>query len=265
MLSCAAKRAQTEQAEEQQLPERAQYSVHLEAQLSTQAIGPKGEISEVAAAGDASLTFDAEVGLSFARTFRDGSLSHLLVFEEATLADAARGSSHGLEGRTVELRRFPNGEILAIDLAEHIMGPGRHGEIVDVLFPAISPNPPDLGQPGATAVRLHNWPMVDDDRNGMFNQLALEWTHAGLVQRGTDELFRLDYTGSWTGDGRDIVGGHEVDLDLEGTAQGSLLLSRADLRLVSHELRWSREVTWKHPEGVTVTQTTDFEGEVSTP
>ena len=218
---------------------------------------------------DTACTLDTTISLTPTRAFRDGSLGSVLRFEQATLKtrDGAPLPLQ-LEGRTVELRRFPDGEILDVDLAEHVIGSDRLLGVFDLLFPLVSPFPPDLPKNGVKVHRAIVWPVLDEARNGWYQRAETDWTLAGTEKVGDREAQRLEYDGPWTGQGKDPVGTVPVALSSRGHAAGVLWYDADTLDLLAQEFHWRREVSWTAGRGeaaATVTQDQEFSGRVTVP
>ena len=73
------------------------------------------------------------VTVSSSRRFADGSAGKLVVFSD---------DFPGLGGAVVELRRVSTGAVVAVDGVGPWAGVGRHLEVFDVLWPALSPQSP---------------------------------------------------------------------------------------------------------------------------
>ena len=109
----------------------------------------------------AHLTLDTVVSLNDVRVFRDGSVGKKAVFESAELVkNGAIVKDFELAGRAVEIRTFPDGEILAISWMEKVAGPGRMLDVFEVIFPALSPAAPPLRK-NEEAKRRIIWPFVN--------------------------------------------------------------------------------------------------------
>jgi hypothetical protein len=218
---------------------------------------------------DTACTLDAAISLTPNRAFRDGSLGSVLRFEKATLTTRDGAPLPlGLEGRTVELRRFPDGEILDVDLVEHVIGSDRLLGVFDLLFPLVSPFPPDLPKDRVKVHRLLLWPVLDEQRKGWYQRAETDWVLAGIEPFGDRQANRLEYEGPWTGEGKDPVGTVPVALSSRGHVSGVLWYDTDTLDLVGQEFHWRRQVSWIAGRGeaaATVTQDQDFSGRVTVP
>jgi hypothetical protein len=214
-------------------------------------------------------TLDTTISLTPSRTFRDGSLGSVLRFEEATLQTRdGTPLPLTLAGRTVELRRFSDGEILDIDFAEHVIASDRLVGVFDLLFPLVSPFPPDLPEDRVPVPRSLVWPVLDANRNGWYQRAETAWTLAGTETVGDREAVRIEYVGPWTGRGKDAVGTVPVGLASHGQASGVLWYDAKTLDLVAQEFHWRRQVRWTAGRGemaATVVQDQDFSGRVTVP
>jgi hypothetical protein len=251
------------------VPNERRIAVHIEAVFHTVATRGSERISSLEPWMDTACTLDTTISLTPSRTFRDGSLGSVLRFEEAALTTKnGQPLPLTLAGRTVELRRFPDGEILDVDLADHVIASDRLLGVFDLLFPLVSPFPPDLPKDGVKAPRILVWPVLDEKRNGWYQRAETEWTLAGTESLGDRKVFRLEYVGPWTGRGKDAVGTVPVGLTSHGQASGVLWYDATTLDLVAQEFHWRRQVSWTAGRGeaaATVTQDQDFSGRVSVP
>ncbi len=244
-------------------------AVHVEATFHTIATRGSQRISALEPWTDTACTLDTTISLTPNRSFRDGSLGSVLRFEEATLKTRdGTPLPLTLQGRTVELRRFPDGEILDVDLAEHVMASDRLLGVFDLLFPLSSPFPPDLPKDRVPVHRVLLWPVLDDQRNGWYQRVESDWTLAGTESVGDRQAHRLEYEGPWTGEGKDPIGTVPVGLRARGHASGVLWYDATTLDLIAQEFHWRRQVSWIAGRGeaaATVTQDQDFTGRVTVP
>mgnify|MGYP002631375834 CR=1 FL=1 len=233
------------------------YAFELHASFSTQAAEAGQPLPRVVQAGTGELHLRGQLRRAPSRTFRDGSRGWMLRFEGVEQSASAEGPwiEAGISGRSVELRTFESGEILAIEDVEHVAGPGRYGEILDVIFPAVSPVVPAL-EPGDEAWRRSAWPTVVGSQRAWQNALVATWTHEG---KGAGEI-ALSYEGGLEGKGKD--GAADASLTQTGEARGSLTLRASDLRLLRHDLDWTRVVDVDYGERVALTQTQVFSGSI---
>ena len=135
-----------------------------------------------------------------ARSFRDGSesvLVRLVDFEEAPSGEGPWVRA-GLDGRSVEMRRFDTGEILDLAGLHHITGAPRHGDVIDLLYVALSPSPPRIGN-GEKALRRSAWPFLLRKNVGWRQALVATWTHHGSEGNGSARRVRLSYDGTLEG------------------------------------------------------------------
>jgi hypothetical protein len=251
------------------VPNERRLEVHVEAVFHTIATRGSERISSLEPWMDTACTLDTTISITSSRAFRDGSLGSVLRFEEATLKTRDGAPLPlTLEGRTVELRRFSDGEILDIDLAEHVIASDRLLGVFDLLFPLVSPFPPELPKEGMTVHRVLLWPVLDQSRHGWYQRAETDWTLARTERVGDRESHRLEYAGPWTGRGKDPVGTVPVALASHGHASGVLWYDTTTLDLVAQEFHWRRQVRWTAGRGeaaTTVTQDQDFKGRVTVP
>lgn len=219
---------------------------------------------------DVALTLDLTVRREVARPFRDGSLGHLVVFEAATgmLSREGAGASAvavplELAGRSVELRTFPDGELLDVSLVEHVVGAGRYGDVFDLIFPVMSPAPPGVisERSGAVARAMH-WPVRLSRVQGVKHTLWAQWQ---LVTRSREGA-TLQYSGPWEGKGANPLQTADardpsarLPVEARGTGEGEVRLD-AQGRLLAHRFSWQREVQLSYPGGIELVQKQRFSG-----
>lgn len=245
------------------------YAVTLDLAVATTAADAAGSpLAAIAPLADLRQRYTFDLRLAGARTYRDGSEGLLLRFVDGSLLEGEGSAPQvpSLVGRSVELRRFPDGELLRIDLLDHVAGGDRHGELLDPLYFALSPRPPDLPAPGATDRRTARWPLFLDRDRGLWTTVSADWTLAGTERIADDRVWKIDYQGIWTTEGGDRSHGPPIAAKGEGTVQGTVWLSQSDHGLVRHTLRWSRTLTLTYdgaPAGpVTVVQRQAYEATV---
>ena len=191
------------------------------------------------------------------RTFTDGSHGDMLRFTRLEQASDAGGPwvADELSGLSVELRVFDSGEILRVGDAEHLAGAPRHGEVFDVLLPAISPMVPAVA-PGEQSYRRTTWPFEVARERGWRNELVLLYTNQGVEDGPLGRTARLDYTGELAGEGSDRR--MEAEVALDGSAEGTVWMRTTDAALLRHELDWTREVHATYGSGAELVQVQHF-------
>ena len=131
------------------------------------------------------------------RRFMDGSVGQRVKIEEGALSvDGTPYADLELTGRTIELRTFPDGEILTLGWVDRLAGPHRFMEVFEVVFPAISPAPPNLKK-DETASRRIIWPFLGEHRLRWDSAVDAKWTNHGVEERGETNSWRLSYEGPW--------------------------------------------------------------------
>lgn len=238
-----------------------------------------------AMAGMARSGLDAELVLELTptRRFRDTSRGWLVRFVEArgtvlrpdaagTLQPAGPADGWTLEGRSVELRTFDDGEILTVGEALHIVGPDRLGSSLDVLFHALSPLPPALDE-GEEARRQAGWPLTLGRGRGWRHTFVGSWRNLGLAARGEDQpgLWQLAYDGPTRTRGRDPQQAPPLGVEGDGRLEGEVWLVDVDTdalveRVQRHRWSWQRELETEFPSApggpVRVVQTQRISGEL---
>ncbi|MCB9778321.1 MAG: hypothetical protein H6742_07140 [Alphaproteobacteria bacterium] len=201
---------------------------------------------------------DLVLDMTPSRTFRDGSLGWLVVFERAQATvrrpgqDPVAIDDFGLQGRAVELRTFGDGEILVVDQAAAIGGADRMGDVLDVLWPLLSPAPPslDAGQEQGAQSR---WPLMVGPQRGWRHTLAARWRNEGQDDAG---LWHLAYDGPVEVRGQDRATSPWIGVRGRGQAEGRVTLGDdpgvpVAARLVDHDLTLTRtvEIEYPHADG----------------
>ncbi|MES2643532.1 MAG: hypothetical protein V4850_28870 [Myxococcota bacterium] len=191
---------------------------------------------------------EGTVTWSYARTFRDGSMGHLVRLVD-TSATVARGEGAPVpvrapaDGAHVELRAFPDGQLLAVTGASAWTGGGDHLEALDVLWPVLSPHLPG-SRAEAAAPFLTSWPTWVEGGPKLRTRLEGSWESLGK--------------GKWRYAGP--LAGHDGYVSLTGTASGEVGLGEGDTRLLTHTFDWSRTVTTTWAGGRTVKQDQHIRG-----
>ena len=158
-----------------------------------------------------------KVGWSYTRTFRDGSLGHLVEFIGVTAGIAGTGGADVLQGAIVELRSFPDGRLLKVAGATPFMGDGAHLELLDCLWFALSPHIPG---PRSVSPFPSTWPTWTFE--GMRS-------HAGLTATWSSESEeRWAYRGKTERTGGFVTGTSDVSGEMTGGAEA---------RVVRHDWR----------------------------
>ena len=241
------------------------YHLAMQATFATQAPdGPASVQEALAPIATASRTVDMVLAVGLARQFRDDSLGYLVTFERVSDSADGQDAPTDLQGRSVELRRFGDGEILTVGLSEHVAGGDRQGEIFDLVFPLLSPFPPSLSKPGAAVQRAERWPLVAGPNRGWESRILPTWTWLDNENVLGSRAFHLSYEGPWGTKGRDEAHQPKVIVEAEGTVSGQVWYSRPDQDLLAHEFHWTRRVVLQVPGpdggGLTVDQDQVFTG-----
>ncbi len=182
---------------------------------------------------------------SIARRFRDGSEGDLIRFLSMTSGDGPTA----LEGASLELRTFPNREVLALDLLEHAVGTHREADLLLPLWTALSPRLPDL-EPGQTVRQRSNLPFMVDSARGVILQLDLTWSLEGpqpCPDQG--ECWYFTYTGPLEGRGLDRFDEHGFHYRLSGQVEGQVWVRTDTHAIVRSSYDWDLEVKATVSEG----------------
>lgn len=197
----------------------------------------------------AELTFVLRLELELAQVerFGDGSEALSVRFLRALGgATEAELLPVGLEGRELRIRRFADGEILAVGGGPFLVGAGRDLETFDLLLPALSPWPPDVKE-GATVLRAARWPIEVVEGLGMKGRLDGSWSYVGREVHEGASVHHLHYQGPWSTSGWDRRAAPRQLAKGSGSMEGDLLLDSADHSLVRHEIQAGRvmELSWQ--------------------
>jgi hypothetical protein len=213
------------------------YRADLVIDVTTEAVDASGApVAALAPLGAFSQRYQLDLSLAFVRDY-----------PARAEAEGAAPITPGLVGRSLELRRFPDGEVLNIGLLQHAAGGDRHGELFDLLAPVLSPRPPDLPEVGATELRTARWPAFLDRQRGWWSTLEARWTLLATERIGPDRAWKLSYEGRWKVDGGDRSQGAPIEVTGEGPARGTVWLGQADHTLIRHELDWTRAIAITYP------------------
>lgn len=210
------------------------YELSLQASFVT-----RGEDGLEVSLPDQALSLVGHAQLTPAALYRDGSLGTVLTLQG--LHDPETGAAHGLSGRAVALRTFESGEVLEVSGLDHLAGPGRHGDALDVLIPLLSPRLP-LDVDGGPVKLVTSYPVRIDATRGHKVEVAAAWSAAAgrgaktrhyegqLRCQGQEQALALSCAGAVTGD---------TEQDREG-------------RLAAHALHWTRTLVLQGPGGTLV-------------
>ena len=195
------------------------------------------------------------------RRFTDGSMGQRVKIEHGALSISDQPYEDlELTGRTLELRTFPDGEILTLGWVDRVAGPKRFMEVFEVVFPAISPSPPSLRK-GETASRRIIWPFLGERRLRWDSAVDAKWTNHGPEERGKTMAWRLSYNGPWRIHGGRRSGPEAFKATASGDAKGQVWFDKGSGDLTRHEFSWSREVQLAGP-AARLTQAQSFTGQV---
>jgi hypothetical protein len=186
---------------------------------------------------------DGKVQASFTRAFRDGSLGILVRFTDLSASVQRPGAAPvpvpvGLEGAWLELRAFPQGDVLRLTGASRWAGEKGHLEVLDGLWPALSPRLPERGAPDPL---VSSWPNLIPGGPQVRDRLEAHWqsTRAGGAPVWT-------YAGTVSGEGGPV--------QASGPASGRVTLRNGVPRVDEHTFDWARTVSSTWGGGARVTQ-----------
>jgi hypothetical protein len=179
------------------------------------------------------------------RQFRDGSFGRLVEFDDAEMSVRRDGKSITipveLTGRAVELRTFPNGEILDVSWISRVSGIGRSMDVFDVVFSALSPSPPSLKEKQSLKRRIM-FPYRDANRLRWDHSVNAVWSHEGEAQLGDLTVNQIAYEGPWQTEGMTRGAAPRTKYHAVGTAEGRVLYDEKSSEMVHHQFDWARQV-----------------------
>lgn len=184
---------------------------------------------------------DGEVAWSYTRSFRDGSMGHLLRFPtlrgQVRRGDTTVDIAVPFSDAIFELRGFPDGEVLTVAGAPRWSADAGHLEVLDVLWPALSPHvPPSRAEAEAFT---SSWPAWVSNGPRVRQRLVARWTSLG------DD--RWAYAGALRGEGGNVT--------TTGDAAGEVELGTRLSRLVAHRFTGTRTTRTRWAAGAEVAQT----------
>lgn len=170
---------------------------------------------------------NAQVGWSYTRTFRDGSLGHLVEVLSATAGPVGGTPVPVLDRAVIELRTFTDGRLLKVAGATPWLGDGAHLEQLDCLWFALSPHIPG---PRAASPFGSSWPTWAFEGMRSRAGLTATWTAS------SDDLWA--YSGAYERAGGYVTGRSAVS--------GTIELGGGDLRVAgaSWDARGDLETKW---------------------
>ena len=202
----------------------------------------------------------------------DGSLVERIDFDVVDVrglptsgSEGAAGASeaHPLEGRSMRMRRFDSGEILAVLDASHVLGADRQLEVVDLILPVLSPKVPALRR-GDRVTWNTRWPLELGDDRQQLGMLRLTWSLVGVERVGGEPCWRVTYEGDWQTRIGQRAGPRPVEGVLEGvgTATGEAWISKRTGAVERHRFDWTRQVDVPAADGTAtaISQTQRFSG-----
>lgn len=205
-------------------------------------------VTEGAAVEPFGWALEGKIEWSYARTFRDGSMGHLVRLYDlrgrVSRGERVTQAPVGLEGALLELRSFPDGEVLLVSGIAPYVGDAGHLEVLDVLWPALSPHLP--GSREEAEKHTTSWPSWVAGGPKVRNRLVARWTRAGDV---------WSYAGALSSEGGYVRG--------QGDAEGEVALGGGGGRVRAHHFAWERATTTRWPGGALVTQTYVVRGRIA--
>ncbi len=235
---------------------------HIELEVASEMAGESAESENLFPAAVWSLELD--VSMEQVRRFRDGSIGWLVRFESVSETLSVQGGAPvpldgGLAGRVVELRTFEDGEVLDVDHGSHIAGRGRGGDVLDVLFPILSPAPPRV-RAGQAAHRRMIWPFRIGSAVRWDNAVQAEWTQVETRKTKQGAVHVLHYQGPWRLKGSDRRVQPLLLFNAEGQVEGTIEVSGRNGALLQHQFEWTRVVGVREAEQAPMAQRQRYVG-----
>jgi hypothetical protein len=204
------------------------YEFEISNGIETQLLEPDGTSLPAPYLQPAELSWSGTLEQSVSRRFRDGSQGDRVRFIEVSRrSGAAPPQPSELSGKSVELRSFNSREILSISLLDRLVGEPRQADLSLALWPALSPQVPEI-EPGERVEQRSNLPFMLDSGMGMPISLDLTWSVEGPLPCEAGSCWRFLYEGPVHGRGRDRSERWLARYQLSGNAQGELWLRKAD-------------------------------------
>ncbi len=206
-------------------------------------------------------TLQLRAALTPVRRFRDGSVGQLFEIEDGAMElDGEPYTDLELTGRAIELRTFPDGEILMLGWGSKLAGPQRFMDAFEVVFPGISPAPPSL-EPGQVAKRRIIWPHVSTRKLRWDSAVNATWRNEGSEEVADTTAWRIGYSGPWRIHGGRRAGADRLKVSASGATKGEVWFDAEDGGLVKHEFEWTRLVEIEGAAGALV-QAQGFKGKI---
>ena len=198
------------------------------------------------------------------RGFRDGSYGRNIHIDAATVRvgtdDALLAVPTELRGRTVELRTFPDGEILDVTWADKVAGHGRYLDVFEIVYPALSPSAPTIAEGEVVKQRII-WPFRKENTMRWDNIVDASWHNHGKSELAGVEAWSLSYEGAWGTEGKTRGMLPKQEWRAHGVAKGDAHFDKETSNLIQHSMEWSRDVTVRGEAGVVI-QRQRFTGSV---
>lgn len=195
-----------------------------------------------------SVSLNWEVDLEPVEQLRDDSSWLRLTVRSAVYELNDNPLSSRAEGKVIDFRIFPWGELLSVRYMDHLSGDGRWLDVFEPIIPSLFPNLPDLKK-GESKQQELRWPIVEGETTLVrgANRITLQ----RLPDEGALRVFRYD--GIWLSNERGPLAMQE------GKVQGQVWLAEGEPWVIRHQFTWSRQIlnTDSHQE-----QSQTFKGEV---
>ena len=194
------------------------------------------------------------------RAFRDGSYGRNIYIDSVSVQTGsdAQPIATQLRGRSVELRTFPDGEILDIAWSDKVAGDGRYLDVFEMVYPAVSPSAPTISEGDIIKQRII-WPFRIENSMRWDNIVDAIWRNHGKSEVTGGETWLLSYEGAWGTEGKTRRMLPKQEWKGRGAAKGDVHFDKKTSDLVRHSMNWSRVVSVRGEGGVLI-QRQEFTG-----
>lgn len=178
-----------------------------------------------------SVSMDWQVALAAAEQLRDDSAWMRLTVTKADYAVNDAPISSSAEGKIVDLRVFPWGELLSVRYMDYLSGDGRWLDVFEPILPSLFPNLPNLKK-GETKQQEQRWPIVEGEQTIVRAANRINWHR--MPDEG--ELWVYSYEGIWLPNSRG-------NLQMQtGTVKGQVWILPEDPWIIKHQFNWARHI-----------------------
>lgn len=170
------------------------------------------------------------------RSFRDGSMGWMVLWSGSTAREGGESRPGAVDGALLELRAFDDGRLLAVDGTAGWAGTAGHLELLDVVWPFLVPELPELEQEAVT--RTTTWRVALPGGPAAIPRWTTTWRLVADLRDRAEVEARVQIDGQ--GDGVSTPG--ELDARLVVDRDRRLVEVRLTGRRVV-EVRWPATTT----------------------